>query len=398
MQNGLSDGIDIATIGMVLNLLVDDKGNFQEEVFDMLLPMIGDLFAGGIPSDIAVIFPPDVQELLLSGASIEEIGPALKDVFENVLVPALPTVIGWAQSGLNSGTTKTFAYLPDGISEEGLFDALRNGNSFLTNGPILLADLNGQMPDNRYGFEAVLNANGTATLNLEVISNRDIDYIFVIADGKVIHEIIVDGKSYDGGITLNLSGYNWVMIDVWGEMNTRAFSSPIFLTTADTAADKAAKAELSGLIKDTLIGNPTVKLVGFEELDGYIENLKEAIDSATVVLFDKDAAAEEVAEAVAMLRAAIDGATPITSLKITTSTGAAAAAMVAVGRNRTVQFGLALNEGASNVGVVWTTSNANLATVNAEGLVTIRNMVGTVTLTARDPDSGITHSIVMRIA
>jgi len=89
---------------------------------------------------------------------------------------------------------------------------------------------------------------------------------------------------------------------------------------------------------------------------------------------------------------------PITTLQIATAQGAPAAAMVTVARNRAVQFKVIINVGASSEGISWTTSNSNLATVDANGLVTTRNTVGNVTLTARDQKTGSAHSIVLRIS
>ena len=92
------------------------------------------------------------------------------------------------------------------------------------------------------------------------------------------------------------------------------------------------------------------------------------------------------------------GGVPATSLRIAAANGMPAAAMISVSRNSTVQFHALLSEGASSAGVVWSISNANLATVSQGGLVTIRNMSGTVVLTARDTASGLVHSITLRIS
>jgi len=89
---------------------------------------------------------------------------------------------------------------------------------------------------------------------------------------------------------------------------------------------------------------------------------------------------------------------PVTSLSIGTATGAPAAALVSVGRNRDIQFTMLLNDGASLDDISWATSNAGLATVDADGLVTIKNMVGTVTLTLKDDYSGLSQSIIIRIS
>ena len=72
--------------------------------------------------------------------------------------------------------------------------------------------------------------------------------------------------------------------------------------------------------------------------------------------------------------------------------------MVSVQRNSTLQFHAIVNEGANAGGIAWSVSNANLAAVSPDGLVTVKNMSGTVILTARDPDGGAVHSITLRIS
>ena len=321
-----ADSMDVGMIGGMLSLLIDDEGNFLEDIFDALLPMIGELFGGfdgglDLPGDLALIIPADILAILATG-DMELIGPALKSLFKDVLIPALPTVMGWVQTGLNHGTTKTYAYLPDGITEKGLLDALRNGNTFLSNGPLVFAELNGQKPDNRYGYEVVLSTDGTATLSIDMVSNRNIDSIFIIADGEVIMTIPVDGKTYKNDITLDLSGKTWVLVDVWGDMYARAYTNPFYVTTTDTAADKAAKADLQDMILDTMVTNPTVMLAGYEEIGSYLENLNVAIDEATDVLFDKNATTAEVENAVKKLQAAINGeAEPFTAETLTLQPG-----------------------------------------------------------------------------
>jgi hypothetical protein len=74
-----------------------------------------------------------------------------------------------------------------------------------------------------------------------------------------------------------------------------------------------------------------------------------------------------------------------------------APAMMTVQRNTTYQFDLILTPTyATTVGLTWSVNNTSLATVTADGFVTIRGMTGNVTLTARAL-GGATHSIVLRI-
>jgi uncharacterized protein YjdB len=83
---------------------------------------------------------------------------------------------------------------------------------------------------------------------------------------------------------------------------------------------------------------------------------------------------------------------PITSLKID------AIAIVTVKRGEVKQFTATVNEGATTDYLEWTTANPALATVDANGLVTVKNVIGTVILTAKDPVSERSHSVLLRIA
>jgi len=82
---------------------------------------------------------------------------------------------------------------------------------------------------------------------------------------------------------------------------------------------------------------------------------------------------------------------PITSIQID------APPTTTVVRGGSYSFRATLNEGALSGGIVWSVSNPLYATVDNNGAVTILNKTGTVILTAKDPDSGLSHSIVLRI-
>jgi uncharacterized repeat protein (TIGR02543 family) len=83
---------------------------------------------------------------------------------------------------------------------------------------------------------------------------------------------------------------------------------------------------------------------------------------------------------------------PITSIRIN------AIAIVTVSRSEARRFAVTLNEDASDDRIVWTTANEALATVDEDGIVTVKNVIGTVVLTATDPLSGRSHSVLLRIA
>jgi uncharacterized protein YjdB len=83
---------------------------------------------------------------------------------------------------------------------------------------------------------------------------------------------------------------------------------------------------------------------------------------------------------------------PITSITIN------AVAIENIKRGEIRRFTVTLNEGASAEGIRWTTANPALATVDMNGVVTVKNVIGTVVLTATDPDSRRSHSVLLRIA
>jgi len=85
------------------------------------------------------------------------------------------------------------------------------------------------------------------------------------------------------------------------------------------------------------------------------------------------------------------GAAPITFVKIN------APVTTTVMRGGTFGFSVTLNEGASKDGIVWSVSNPLYATVKADGTVTVMNRTGTTVLTATDPVSKLSSSIVLRI-
>jgi len=82
---------------------------------------------------------------------------------------------------------------------------------------------------------------------------------------------------------------------------------------------------------------------------------------------------------------------PVTSIKID------APSAVTVMRDKVYKFEVILNEGALGDGIVWSVSNATYATVDADGNVKTSNKTGTAVLTATDPVSGLSNSIVLRI-
>ncbi|MDR2911721.1 MAG: hypothetical protein LBV38_00240 [Alistipes sp.] len=216
--------------------------------------------------------------------------------------------IAYLQNGHSHGDIRTYVHLPRDINEADLLTGLRNGQSFMTNGPLLFASLNGQEPDARYGHEAVVGPDGKATLSIDLLSNRNVEMLYVIADGELMCKIPVNADRYRGELTLDLTGKRWVMVDVWGDRLTRAYTNPIFLATDRNREALAAKAELVRLVKSAMTANPSVELVGVSsgEQPTEIVRLRRILDAVVrPILFNPNATPKEVDRAITDLTAAM---------------------------------------------------------------------------------------------
>jgi uncharacterized repeat protein (TIGR02543 family) len=156
----------------------------------------------------------------------------------------------------------------------------------------------------------------------------------------------------------------------------------------------AAQAEILALTKQELL----VAVAKFESLvqaDWTRASwgvAKAAYDVAVGLLAAEFPTQVDVDAAVADLLVAIDGLElAITFIRIN------AAAIVSVKRGDSLQFSVSIDDGAFDGRIVWEVSNPLYATVGENGCVTILNKTGTVILAATDPDTGFSHSIVLRI-
>ncbi|MCL2152893.1 MAG: 5'-nucleotidase C-terminal domain-containing protein [Oscillospiraceae bacterium] len=82
---------------------------------------------------------------------------------------------------------------------------------------------------------------------------------------------------------------------------------------------------------------------------------------------------------------------PITSISI------CPVALATILRNGRFEFKATLNEGASDEDIIWFVSSPLLVSVSSDGVVVTNTRTGTAILTATDPFSGISASVVLRI-
>lgn len=133
--------------------------------------------------------------------------------------------LDWIKRNTYSGSPRTFVYTDD-YSADGVFKAIKQGNSFITNGPMVFADIAGK----KYGETATLADN--MVLNFDLKSNEELRQLKIFVNGKVVETIdIADGTfTYTGTFALeNLKSGDWVNLQLTGDFGGFAVTNPIFI-------------------------------------------------------------------------------------------------------------------------------------------------------------------------
>lgn len=146
----------------------------------------------------------------------------------------LPTMEKWAETNLTSGGVRTYVKL-DGIpTKERVLHALKTGHSFLTDGPILIPEINGAGP----GETAEVTSRKPMKISVRVLANRPLTTLSLYGNhGKQeIYELIENDASvhqnyYDYSTTLSKDwsiGDQWVFFVVADDCTNLAITNPIF--------------------------------------------------------------------------------------------------------------------------------------------------------------------------
>ncbi len=152
--------------------------------------------------------------------------------------PARPT--GGTAAGVHPvplGFGRVYVRQPDGFSYDKWLAALKAGHSFVTTGPMLFVQVNGQEPGNTLRLDP---AARTVQVTGSVESAAPLERIEVIVNGRVVKSLEPANKARDGGAFENLisesipvEGSSWVAVRAFeengGRRNHFAHSSPVFI-------------------------------------------------------------------------------------------------------------------------------------------------------------------------
>jgi len=114
-----------------------------------------------------------------------------QDIYYHILNAGLriPPSAGSASGVLPNplGYNRVYVHCPNGLTWDAWWEGLRAGRVVVTNGPLLRPRVNGQYPG--YVFRAVAGETVSLVAQLNLSTRDKINYLEVVKNGKVVHEV-----------------------------------------------------------------------------------------------------------------------------------------------------------------------------------------------------------------
>lgn len=133
-----------------------------------------------------------------------------------------PNLADWQKRGDYNGMPRLYVNL-NVRNTESVLAAVKAGNSFVTNGPMIFADINGKS----YGQTA--QASDGLKLNYKLQSNEKIISMRIIKNGIVVNTIEINNLTNDGSIVLDGVAGDYYLFELFGENAGYAVTNPIFV-------------------------------------------------------------------------------------------------------------------------------------------------------------------------
>jgi TolB protein len=155
------------------------------------------------------------------------------------------------------GQTRTYAYMPDGLSWQGWIDAIKKANMFVTNGPLLKLDIEGKMP----GDEIELpESGGKVTLKGMVQSIVRLDHVELVINGqktslddfkKQFDEPNRPGVHFEFEKEIEINNSCWITLQAYARRRVhpiddrfpQATTNPIWIMVGDQPVRSAGSAD-----------------------------------------------------------------------------------------------------------------------------------------------------------
>ena len=119
-------------------------------------------------------------------------------------------LIPWALKGVYPGIYRTCLKLPE-LTQAAVLAAIKQGRGVVTNGPLLVATVNGTDP----GSEI---KGPSAQIRYEAVGNRGLDRLVVLADGKQVQSVDLSGQETKSGeLSVDLGTAKWLALELYGK-------------------------------------------------------------------------------------------------------------------------------------------------------------------------------------
>ena len=126
------------------------------------------------------------------------------------------------------GGNRVYTYVGDDRSYDSWLEGLRQGRSFVTAGPMLFLEVDGQKPGSK--LNSVSDEKRTVEVSVQAASWLPMKRLEIIVNREIVETIYADGTggsdiTWSG--TVELDGSAWIAVRVWGDVHPRIPNNPV---------------------------------------------------------------------------------------------------------------------------------------------------------------------------
>lgn len=164
----------------------------------------------------------------------EELEKLYKDevyVFMKMCEKLLPILEKWAETNLSSGGVRTYVHFEGERTPENILKALKEGHSFLTDGPIIIPTVNGRLP----GKSDFKGREDDLEISLKIFSNRELTTLEIRGENGLIKEMPLSGQKKNGfcdyslKLTETAKGNRFIYFVVKSDCTNMAITNPVIV-------------------------------------------------------------------------------------------------------------------------------------------------------------------------
>lgn len=151
-------------------------------------------------------------------------------------VPNCKKVIGlvekWAKENVGTGGVRTYVYVPEALTSKNILEGLRKGNSFLTNGPLLIPSIQERIPG-----QVINPTQDFVNIHIRLMSHKPLIYLKLYTDKGILYTIELETcegkkKLYDYSrelMNVNLKDSKWIIFIAVSDHTNLVITNPIFI-------------------------------------------------------------------------------------------------------------------------------------------------------------------------